>query len=132
MRLSFLVYGVLYVVVEMVGYQLGRVGWVEISAMDVAGAVTDACLVVSLALAALLGAKLAVRRWGATVRSWWEALGHPQVVPEDHSTYGNGAWRPAPLAVTAERVEPAAPRPPAGNPYSFAGRRWPADRGRQL
>jgi hypothetical protein len=125
------VYGVLYVVVEIVGYQLGQVGWVDISAMDVATAVTDACLAVSLALAALLGAKLAVQRWGATVRSWWDALGHPEVVWDDVDA-PSGGWRPAPLTVTAERVEAPPERPYAGNPYSFGGHRWPVDRGRQL
>ena len=33
MRVSFLVYGVLYVVFEMVGYQLEQVGWAEVATM---------------------------------------------------------------------------------------------------
>jgi hypothetical protein len=131
-RISFLVYGVLYVVVEMIGYRLGQLGWVDISAMDVATAVTDACLAVSLVLAALLGAKLAAERWGAPVRSWWDSLGHPDVVLDDGAPVDPTYWRPSPLTVTAERVE-APPQPTyAGNPYSFGGHRWPADRGRQL
>ncbi len=34
MRVSFLVYGVLYVVFEVVGYQFEQIGWADISALD--------------------------------------------------------------------------------------------------
>ena len=48
MRVSFLVYGVLYVVFEVVGYQLEQIGWTDISALDVATAVTDGLLTVAV------------------------------------------------------------------------------------
>ncbi len=131
-RVSFLVYGVAYVVLEMVGYQLEQIGWASVSALDVATAVTDACLAVALVLAGLLGAKLAAERWGATVRARWDALGRPDVVWDDEAPIDPASWRPAPLTVPAERVVDPPKRPFAGNPYSFAGHRWPADRGRQL
>src|SRR3954467_13172409 len=65
-RVSFLVYGVVYVVIEMVGAALEDVGWARITALDVATAITDACLAVALVLAALLAVKLGAQRWGGT------------------------------------------------------------------
>ena len=62
------------------------------------------------------------------------ALGHrsPEVVWDDEPI-GVQSWRPAPLELTTAPSEDAAPQSTyAGNPYSFAGHRWPADGGRQL
>jgi hypothetical protein len=134
MRVSFLVYGVVYVVIEMIGAALEDVGWGRITGLDIATAITDACLTVALVLAGLLAARLGVQRWGGAVRGWWQALGHsePEVVWDDQPI-GVRSWRPA----TGE-LDPA-PAAPAqsggtygGSPYTFAGRRWPAGRGRQL
>jgi hypothetical protein len=133
MRVSFLVYGVAYVVIEMIGAALEDVGWGRITTLDVASAVTDACLAVALVLAGLLAAKLAVQRWGGTVHGWWDALGHPEVVWDDEPI-GVQSWRPAPQELTTATAEPASSGgtyAPA-NPYTFAGRRWPTDGGRQL
>lgn len=130
MRVSFLVYGVVYVVIEMIGAALEDVGWGRITPLDVATAVTDACLTVALVLAGLLAVKLGARRWGGTVRGWWDSLGHPEVVWDDEPI-GVRSWRPAPPQLdppAAARAESAY----SGNPYTFAGRRWPADGGRQL
>jgi hypothetical protein len=131
-RLSFLVYGVLYVVIEIVGHQLETVGWLRITALDVATAVTDACLIVSVGLAALLAAKLAAQRWGQSVRVWWDELGDAQDLWDDPQPIGVRSWRAEPLEL------PAAPAPaPARStydrsPYTFAGRRWPTGPGRRL
>ncbi len=134
MRVSFLVYGVVYVVIEMVGAALENVGWAKITALDVATAITDACLAVALVLAGLLAVKLGVQRWGGRVRGWWDALGHPEAeVVWDDEPIGVRSWRPGRAGLTAT---PADQPPPggtyAGNPYSFAGHRWPADGGRRL
>jgi hypothetical protein len=130
MRLSFLVYGVVYVVIEIVGHRLETVGWPRITALDVATAVTDAFLVVSIALAALLAAKLAAQRWGRSVRAWWDALGDASDVWEDPRPIGVRSWRAEP------RELPAPARTGTTydhrSPYSFAGRRWPSGPGRQL
>jgi hypothetical protein len=131
MRVSFLVYGVVYVVIEMIGAALEDVGWARITALDVATAITDACLTVALVLAALLAAKLGTQRWGGSVRGWWDALGHPEPdVVWDDEPIGVRSWRPAPPELDA----PPSPEGGTygGNPYTFAGRRWPADSGRQL
>ncbi|MCW2740280.1 MAG: uncharacterized protein JWR45_702 [Blastococcus sp.] len=133
MRLAFLVYGVVYVVIEMIGSALQTIGWAQITALDVATAATDACLAVALVLAGLLAVKLGVQRWGGTVRGWWDALGSPEVVWDDEPI-GVRSWRSAPVKLTDGRAEPpsSAGGTYAGNPYSFAGRRWPADGGHQL
>jgi hypothetical protein len=133
MRLSFLVYGVVYVVIEMVGSALEGIGWPQLTPLEIATAATDACLAVALVLTGLLAVKLGVQRWGATVRGWWDALGSPEVVWDDEPI-GVRSWRSAPLELSGGPAEP----PPssagtyAGNPYSFAEPRWPADGGRQL
>ncbi len=57
MRVWLLGYGVFYVVLEMVGHSLETVGWGQITALDVATAVTDAFLTVSVVLAVLLGVR---------------------------------------------------------------------------
>jgi hypothetical protein len=132
MRVSFLVYGVVYVVIELIGAALEDVGWGRITALDVATAVTDACLTVAIVLAALLAAKLATQRWGHTARQWWQSIGRPEVVWDDEPI-GVRSWRPAPLELPSGPAEvPPTGGTYAGNPYSFAGHRWPADRGRQL
>ena len=131
MRVALLVYGVVYVVIEMIGAALENVGWGRISGLDVATAVTDACLDVALVLAGLLAVKLGVRRWGGTVRRCWRALGHPETeVVWDDEPIGVRSWRPA-----TEEQNPAPAQSGgtyAGNPYSFAGRRWPTGDGGQL
>src|SRR5215212_1814681 len=132
MRVSFLVYGVVYVVIELIGSALEDVGWARVTALDVATAVTDACLVVALVLAGLLAVKLGVQRWGGTVRRWWDALGHPEVVWDD-GPIGVRSWRPATEELnSAPAAQPRGSSTYAGNPYTFAGRRWPTDSGRQL
>ena len=132
MRVSLLVYGVVYVVIELIGAALEDVGWGRITALDVATAVTDACLTVAIGLAALLAAKLPTQRWGGTARDWWHSIGHPDVVWDDEPI-GVRSWRPAPLELSSEPAEvPTTRSTYAGNPYTFAGHRWPADRGRQL
>jgi hypothetical protein len=130
-RTSFVVYGVLYVVMEMIGHQLALVGWSHVSALDVATAVTDTFLFVAICGAVLLGLELAAQRWLRSRRSR-EAreAAHPHV-----------EWEDGPIGVTSWRPEPDLPPAPAptasggtygGNPYSFAGRRFPKDPGRLL
>jgi hypothetical protein len=131
-RVSFLVYGVLYVVLEVVGYQLEQVGWTDISALDVATALTDAFLVLALCAAAIVALDIGVRRWGRSMVDWRRQ--RSGVAAEVwHEPLTVDSWRPAPLAVTAERVEEPPRRPGyVGNPYSFAGHRFPKGPGRLL
>ncbi|TYP90617.1 hypothetical protein [Blastococcus xanthinilyticus] len=111
MRIWLLVYGVLYVVVELIGSALQSVGWAQLTALDVATAVTDAFLTVSVGLAALLAAHLGARRWGARLLD----RGRPddvEIVPD--GPIGVRSWRPPPLALPAA----PAPRPSAHSTYS--------------
>jgi hypothetical protein len=131
-RVSFLVYGVLYVVLEVVGYQLDQVGWTEISALDVATALTDAFLVLAVCAATVVAGDLALRRWGRSMAAWRlrGPVLHGEIWDEPSASRSP---RPAPLAVSAERVEqPPDRRPWTGNPYSFAGYRVPKDPGTLL
>jgi hypothetical protein len=126
MRVSLVVYGVLYVVMEMIGHQLALVGWSEISALDVATAVTDTLLIVAICGAVLLTLELGAQRWLRAQRAREDA--------------GYAESDDAPIEVASWRPEPAAELPPApspggtygGNPYTFAGHRFPKDPGRLL
>jgi hypothetical protein len=92
-----LVYGVLYVVIEMVGHSLETVGWTRITALDVATAVTDAFLTVSLVLAALLAFTLAGERWGRSAASRLTSGGSIEWPRE--TPIGVRSWRPEPPAL---------------------------------
>ena len=123
-----MVYGVLYVVLEMVGHQLELVGWPQVTALDVATALTDAFLIVAICGAVLLGLELAARRW-LRYRAAREAA---------HVAY-IGQWEDGPIEVTSWRPElEETPSPGTsggtygGNPYTFAGHRYPTDPGRLL
>ena len=122
MRVSFLVYGVLYVVIEMVGQQLDDVGWARVSPLDVASALTDALLFVVVCIAVLVGSDVARQRWGPAVAAWHRerlrAHAERQVeVVRDDGPIGVTSWRPEPIAL------PAGPQPAAaagGGTYATA------------
>lgn len=111
MRISFLVYGVLYVVIEMVGSQLEAVGWPQLTALDVATAVVNALLVVAVGIAALVALDVLGHRW----HRWRRAgqLERARLAEElEQEPISVRAWRSDPLALTA------APVVPAGHPLS--------------
>jgi hypothetical protein len=122
MRVAFAVYGALYVVVEIVGHQLEQVGWPQITALDVATAITNAFLTVAVLVAVLVGMDVLGHRWRRHLQALRleqarlaaEAWSDPQPVTVP-------SWRPAPLAL------PAGPTPvataSAGNAYTR--RAWP-------
>ncbi len=131
-RVSLLVYGVLYVVLEVVGYHLEQLGWTDVSALDVATAVTDALLVLAVCAAVLVGLDLATQWWRR-----WSVARQPERIRLlgevwEKPTEDAPARRQAPLAVAAERVEAPPKRAYTGNPYSFAGHRFPEDPGSLL
>jgi hypothetical protein len=112
-RSWFLVYGVLYVLIEMIGHQLDAIGWPRLTALDVATAVVNALLVVAVGMAALVAIDVLGHRWRRRLRNWREEQARlaaeagwsPAPVPVR-------AWRPARLALTA------APAPdPLGDRY---------------
>jgi hypothetical protein len=125
-RVSLVVYGVLYVVLEMIGHQLELVGWSEVTALDVATAVTDVLLIVAICGAVLLALELGAQRWLRARRA------------RENTPYTE--WDDGPIEVTSWRPEPGAEPSSApsrggtygGNPYTFAGHRYPKDDGRLL
>jgi hypothetical protein len=125
-------YGVLYVAIEIVGHQLEQVGWSAITPLDVATAVTDAFLVVALCGAVLVALDLLSRRWRRSMQAWH--LEQARLAREiwDDEPIGVASWRPAPLALPS--AEPPAPSQGTytGNPYSFAGYRYPQEPDRRL
>lgn len=126
-----LIYGVLYVVIEVVGYQLEQIGWTDITALDVATAVTNALLTVAVCAAVLLALDLGAQRWRRSMAAWHleRARLDDEIWDEPISVT---SWRPGPLVISAERVEKPPKQSYTGNPYSFAGRRFPKDPGTLL
>jgi len=133
MRVAFLVYGVLYVVIEIVGYQLEQVSWPEITALDVATAVTNAFLTVAVLVAALVAIDVLGHRWRrhlAAVRLEEARLAAAEWADAEPITVQS--WRPEPLALPA-----GAPPVVAGQATNaYARQAWPedapGDRGRGL
>ena len=139
MRVSFLVYGVLYIAIEIAGNQLERVGWPQITPLDVAEAVTDALLAIVVCVALVVAVDLGRARWGPALRAWHEerlrlaaeAADHEWAeVVWDDEPIGVRSWRPEPLALPA----PAASASPAGTYYTPAGSNppFPEDPGTRL
>ncbi|MGY2079380.1 hypothetical protein [Modestobacter sp. SYSU DS0657] len=146
MRVPFLVYGVLYVVIEIIGYQLESVGWPELTPLDVAAAVTDAMLVVAVLVAVLVALDLLGHRWRRWVRAYREEQARlaQELWAAEQAPIGVQSWRPARWALPAagpalpwspgDRPEEAAPRSPV-NAYAPTGgtaHAFPEDDGRLL
>jgi hypothetical protein len=112
-RSWFLVYGVLYVLIEMIGHQLDAIGWPRLTALDVATAVVNALLVVAVGMAALVAIDVLGHRWRRRLRNWRE---------EQARLAAEAEWLPAPIPVRAWRpgrlALTAGPVPdPLGDPY---------------
>ena len=131
MRVSFLVYGVLYVVVEIVGAQIEAIGWPQLTALDVATAVANACLTVAVGIAVLVGADVGGRHWHRSVVARREE--RTRLAVEDWAEPGTitvASWRPEPLALPAGR--PWEPAPGGDYAVPARGRPFPEDPGRLL
>jgi hypothetical protein len=140
MRTALAVYGLLYVVIEVVGHELETVSWPEVTPLDVAAAVTDGMLTVAVLVAVLVGADLLRHRW----RRWLLAreeerarLAREEWAAEQ-APIGVRSWRPARFALPA--ATPSLPGPAratqAANAYARPVRgtvhAFPEDDGRLL
>jgi hypothetical protein len=120
MRVSILVYGVLYVVIEMVGHQLGSVGWPQLTALDVATAVVNALLVVAVGVAVLVAVDVLSDRWRRWVRAY--RLEQARLAEQaERAPITVRAWRPGRLAL------PAGPPPAAYAATTYATPRAPRE-----
>jgi hypothetical protein len=124
MRVAFLMYGALYVVIEIVGYQLERVTWPEITPLDVATALTNAFLTVAVLAAALVAIDVLGHRWRR----------HLQAVRLEEARAAAAEWTdPEPITVQSWRPEPlalpaaATPAVTASAANAYARRAWPVD-----
>jgi hypothetical protein len=127
MRVAFSVYGVLYVVIEIVGYQLEQVSWPEITALDVATAVTNALLHVAVLAAALVAVDVLGHRWRRHRRAL--AAERARLAAEERTEAEPltvPAWRPEPLALPAAAAPaPSGPARSAYAPNAYSRRAWP-------
>ena len=134
-----MVYGVLYIALEIVGNQLETVGWPKITPLDVATALTNALLAIVICIALVVAVDLGRERWGPALRAWnqerlrlaAEAAGEPWVdAVWDDEPIGVRSWRPEPLALQAPVVSAS----PAGTYYtpSSASPPFPEEPGPQL
>ncbi|MGY1603301.1 hypothetical protein [Geodermatophilus sp. SYSU D00815] len=113
MRISFVVYGLLYVMVELVGAEIEAIGWPELTGLDVATAIAQAVFTISIALAVLLGLDVLVRRWRRS-RQAWHAERARLAAEAEQEPIPVGAGRPEPVAVPAG----SAPGPFTGPDYA--------------
>jgi hypothetical protein len=103
-RIAFWVYGLVYVMFEVVGHQLDSVGWQHLTSLDVAEALTDAVLTVTVIVAVLVAGQLGLDRWRRSMAAWHaEQALLSQLVdePSDLETITVESWREEPLALTA-------------------------------
>src|SRR3954464_7979890 len=101
MRVAFLVYGAMYVVIEIVGYQLEQVSWPEITALDVATALTNAFLTVAVLVAGLVTADVLGHRPRRHLAArGLEEAGRAAKEGTDPEPITVQSWRPEPLALS--------------------------------
>jgi hypothetical protein len=131
-RVSFLGYGVLYVVAELVGARIEAIGWLQLTALDVATAVADACVTVAVGIAVLVGVDVGGRHWRRSLAAWRaERAGLGAAPWEEPGPITVSSWRPEPLAlpVGSSSWEPA---PGGDHAVPARGRPFPEEPGRLL
>jgi hypothetical protein len=101
MRMAIVVYGLLYVVVEVVGHQLEQVSWPALTPLDVASAITDAVLTVVVLVAVLVAVDVLGHRWRR----------RRLLQRQEEARVALAEWTdPGVLDVRSWRAEPEAPR----------------------
>ena len=131
MRVPFLVYGLLYVVVEIVGAQIEGIGWPHLTALDVATAAANACLTVAVGIAVLAGLDVGGRRWRRSSEEWRQRRARlEEALREEPGPIAVPSWRPGPPALPAGR--PFDPAPGGDYAVPTRGRPFPEGPGRLL
>ena len=129
MRLSILVYGVLYIVLEMVGHALETVGWGRVTPLHVASALVDALLAIVVAIAVLVLYDVGRRRWSPVFRAWQAR--QPAAPAEAGEPIGVTSWRPESAPPYSPLAVEAAPRTGTYG-TTVRGRRFREDPGQLL
>jgi hypothetical protein len=130
-RVSLLVYGVLYVLVEIIGAQIEATRWPQLTALDVATAAANACLTVAVGIAVLVAMDVGGRRWRRSLEAWRAERAGIETVPwEEPGPITVSSWRPEALALPADR--PADPAPGGDYAVPPRGRPFPEDPGQLL
>lgn len=109
-----MVYGVLYVALEIVGNQLEKVGWADIDPLDVASALTDALLAIVICIALVVAFDVGRERWGPALRAWHEQ--RLRAAAEQDENWAEVVWDDEPIGVRSWRSEPVALPAPAASP----------------
>jgi hypothetical protein len=108
MRVSFLVYGVLYVAFEIVGHQLETVGWPNVTPLDVASALTDALLAIVICIALVVALDVGRQRWAPALRAWNEERLRAAAEAKLEESWAEVSWDDEPIGVRSWRPEPLA------------------------
>ena len=141
MRVSFLVYGVLYVAIEIVGNQLETVGWPQITPLDVAEALTDALLAIVICIALVVARRPRACSAGARPCAPGTRSGSGSPPRRRSEDWAEVVWDDGPIGVRSWRRGAARPCPPpvpgapAGGTYytpSTYSPPFPEEPGRQL
>jgi uncharacterized protein (DUF58 family) len=102
MRIPFVVYGLLYVMVELIGEQIETIGWPRLTTLEVATAVVNALVAVLAAVAVLIAADVLIRRWRRSAQAARaERARQAEEQLEDDGPLTVHAWRPQPPALPA-------------------------------
>jgi peptidoglycan/LPS O-acetylase OafA/YrhL len=101
MRISLVVYGLGYVMVELIGTQIEEIGWPRLTALQVATVVTNALVTVIVAVAVLIAIDVQVRRWRRSTQAWQRERTLRAAEQEEQGPIVVQAWRPDPLALPA-------------------------------
>jgi hypothetical protein len=99
-RISIVVYALVYVMFELVGARLEEIGWPQLTPLDVATAVVHALFTVSVCVAVLVGLDVLGRRWHRARQAYLleRAVLAEQAEPDMVTVQ---SWRPEPLALPA-------------------------------
>jgi len=143
-RVSILLYVVLYVVVEVVSARLEAIGWPRLTALDVATAAANACLTVAVGVALLVVADVYGPHWRRRLATRREQRARlPETSTDPAGPITVSSWRPEPLALPAgpsSRTAATTGRPRPGRDAAdngdyavpARGRPFPQDPGRLL
>src|SRR3954453_8448301 len=107
-RISFAVYGLLYILIELIGARLEEIGWPHLTALDVASAVANGILTVAIGVAVLVALDVLGRHWRRSMLAWHQERAR-LAADEGQGPITVQAWRPEPRAL------------PSGSTTSFSG-----------